>query len=141
VNRSSERRLVEKVTPTVNLSERFLPLNIGALSGGNQQKAVLARALMTGAKCLLLFDPTRGVDVGAKRNIYEMMRSFVGDGGSILFYSTELDELVQLCDRCLVLYRNSIAGELDRDQLSQDRILSLASGYRNGAHQAAVEEA
>lgn len=141
VNRSSERRLVEKVTPAVNLPERFLPLNIDALSGGNQQKAVLARALMTGAKCLLLFDPTRGVDVGAKRNIYEMMRSFVGDGGSILFYSTELDELVQLCDRCLVLYRNSIAGELDRDQLSQDRILSLASGYRNGAHQAAVEEA
>jgi ribose transport system ATP-binding protein len=141
VNRSAERRLVEAVLPAVNLPQRYLPLNIGALSGGNQQKAVLARALQTRAKCLLLFDPTRGVDVGAKQNIYAMMRAFVRDGGAILFYSTELDELVQLCDRCLVLYRNSIAGELDREALSQDRILSLASGYRNEARLPAVEEA
>ncbi|MBZ9856503.1 sugar ABC transporter ATP-binding protein [Mesorhizobium sp. CA13] len=138
VNRSSELRLVEQVTPAVNLSKRLLPLNIGALSGGNQQKAVLARALITGARCLLLFDPTRGVDVGAKRNIYAMMRAFVRDGGSILFYSTELDELVQLCDRCLVLYRNLIAGELGHDHLSQDRMLSLASGYRDGSRQPAA---
>ncbi|TPN15686.1 sugar ABC transporter ATP-binding protein [Mesorhizobium sp. B2-1-3] len=141
VNRSSELRLVEQVTPAVNLSKQLLPLNVGALSGGNQQKAVLARALITGARCLLLFDPTRGVDVGAKRNIYAMMRAFVRDGGSILFYSTELDELVQLCDRCLVLYRNSIAGELGRDHLSQDRMLSLASGYRDGSRRPAAQGA
>lgn len=138
---SAERRLVEQVTPAVSLADRFLPLGINALSGGNQQKAVLARALMAGARCLLLFDPTRGVDVGAKRNIYAMMRGFVRDGGAILFYSTELDELVQLCDRCLVLYRNSVAGELGHEQLSQDRILSLASGYRNGLRQSAAREA
>jgi ribose transport system ATP-binding protein len=141
VRRSKERRLVEPVLPAVNLSPRYLPLNVGALSGGNQQKAVLARALLTGAKCLLLFDPTRGVDVGAKQNIYGMMRAFVRDGGAILFYSTEIDELVQLCDRCLVLYRNTIAGDLDREALSQDRILSLALGYRDGKRLAAVGEA
>jgi ribose transport system ATP-binding protein len=132
VNAEAERRLVEAVTPSVNLPERYLPLSISALSGGNQQKAILARALIGGAKCLLLFDPTRGVDVGAKQNIYAMMRSFVAKGGAILFYSTELDELVHLCDRCIVLYRNSIAGELAHEELSQDRLLSLASGHRAG---------
>jgi ribose transport system ATP-binding protein len=141
VHKPAERHLVETVTPAVNLPARYLPLNIGALSGGNQQKAVLARALLTGAKCLLLFDPTRGVDVGAKQNIYAMMRSFVRDGGSILFYSTELDELVHLCDRCLVLYRNAIAGEVSGEALSQDRILSLASGYQNGIRSSIVEQA
>jgi ribose transport system ATP-binding protein len=133
LNWAAERRLVEKVMPTVNLAERYLPLSISALSGGNQQKAILARALLAGPRCLFLFDPTRGVDVGAKQNIYAMMRSFVREGGAILFYSTELDELVHLCDRCLVLYRNTIAGELGPEGLSQDRILALASGYAGGA--------
>jgi ribose transport system ATP-binding protein len=133
LNWAAERRLVEKVTPKVNLAERYLPLSISALSGGNQQKAILARALLAGPRCLFLFDPTRGVDVGAKQNIYAMMRSFVREGGAILFYSTELDELVHLCDRCLVLYRNTIAGELGPEGLSQDRILALASGYAGGA--------
>jgi len=132
LNSAAERRLVEKVTPMVNLPERYLPLSISALSGGNQQKAILARALLSGPRCLLLFDPTRGVDVGAKQNIYAMMRCFVSEGGSILFYSTELDELVHLCDRCLVLYRNAVAGELKREELSRDRILSFASGYAGG---------
>jgi ribose transport system ATP-binding protein len=137
LNWAVERRLVEKVTPTVNLAERYLPLSISALSGGNQQKAILARALLAGPRCLLLFDPTRGVDVGAKQNIYAMMRSFVREGGAILYYSTELDELVHLCDRCLVLYRNTIAGELGPEGLSQDRILALASGYAGAASEIA----
>ena len=141
VNKHLERRLVETVTPAVQLSERFLPMNIGALSGGNQQKAVLARALLTGSKCLLLFDPTRGVDVGAKQSIYAMMREFVRGGGSILFCSTELDELVHMCSRCLVLYRNAVAGEVAQEMLSQDLILSLASGYKNGTHASAKETA
>jgi ribose transport system ATP-binding protein len=71
--------------------------------------------------------------VGAKQNIYAMMHAFVRDGGAILLYSTELDELVHYCDRCLILYRNAIAGELRREDLSQDRLLSLASGYAAAA--------
>jgi ribose transport system ATP-binding protein len=129
LNPRRERRMVAGVLPAVDLPERYLPLNIGALSGGNQQKAVLARALVTEARCLLLFDPTRGVDVGAKRSVYRMMRRFVREGGAVLFYSTELDELVHLCDRCLVLYRNRIAGEVPGAALSQDLILSIAMGH------------
>ena len=128
LNKQRERQLVEQVIPDVDLPEHFLPLPITDLSGGSQQKAVLARALVVGARCLLLFDPTRGVDVGAKQSIYRMMRAFVHDGGAILFYSTELDELVHLCDRCLVLYRNHIAGEVSGGALSQELVLSLASG-------------
>ena len=124
-----ERSLVARVVPAVDLPERYLPLDIGALSGGNQQKTVLARTLMAEARVLLLFDPTRGVDVGAKQSIYRMMRGFVREGGAVLFYSTELDELVHLCDRCLVLYRNRIAGEAAGAALSQERILSLAAGH------------
>jgi ribose transport system ATP-binding protein len=73
------------------------------------------------------------VDVGAKQSIYRMMRAFVHEGGAILFYSTELDELVHLCDRCLVLYRNHIAGEVSGTALSQELVLSLASGQSTQA--------
>jgi ribose transport system ATP-binding protein len=131
LNARRERRAVEPVTPAVDLPVRFLTRSIAALSGGNQQKAVLARALVAGARCLLLFDPTRGVDVGAKQSIYRMMRQFVQDGGAVLFYSTELDELVHLCDRCLVLYRQHIAAEIAAKDFSQEYILSVASGHRS----------
>ncbi len=128
VDRRAERKAAAAVTPAVDLAARYLNRSIGALSGGNQQKAILARALVTGPKCLLLFDPTRGVDVGAKQSIYAMMADFVGKGGSILFYSTELDELVHLCDRVLVIYRRRVAGEVSGAALNQGAILSLASG-------------
>jgi ribose transport system ATP-binding protein len=128
LSRRRERALVGGLAGEVDLPAQYLPLGITALSGGNQQKAVLGRALIAGARCLLLFDPTRGVDVGAKQSIYRMMRRFVQSGGAILFYSTELDELVHLCDRCLVLYRNRVVGNLPRAALSQEQVLSLAAG-------------
>ncbi len=133
VDHRAEQRAAAVVTPAVDLPERYLPRSINALSGGNQQKAILARALITGARCLLLFDPTRGVDVGAKQSIYAMMAKFLESGGAILFYSTELDELVHLCDRCLVLYRQRLAGEVRDADLTQAGILSLASGGNSGA--------
>ncbi len=133
LSRRRERMLVRRVTAEVDLPEQYLPLGVTALSGGNQQKAVLGRALMAGARCLLLFDPTRGVDVGAKQSIYRVMRDFVEGGGAILFYSTELDELVHLCDRCLVLYRNRVVGDVHRAALTQEQILSLAAGHDPGA--------
>ncbi|HTW27790.1 MAG TPA: sugar ABC transporter ATP-binding protein [Acetobacteraceae bacterium] len=129
LHRRRERTMVARILPAVDLATRYLPRNIAALSGGNQQKAVLARALIAQSRCLLLFDPTRGVDVGAKQSIYRMMRGFVGDGGAILFYSTELDELVHLCDRCIVLYRGRVIGEVAGTALSQEHILSLAAGH------------
>ena len=129
LNSRRERRAVAPVIGDVDLPERYLARSIAALSGGNQQKAVLARALVAGVRCLLLFDPTRGIDVGAKQSVYAMMRRFAAGGGAVLFYSTELDELVGLCDRCLVLYGGRIAATLPADALSQERILEVASGH------------
>ena len=96
VDRKRERELVARGATRVDLSDHFLPPTIDTLSGGNQQKAILARALMARPKCLLLFDPTRGVDVGTKQTIYRVIRAFVREGGAALLYSTELDELVHL---------------------------------------------
>ena len=134
-----ERKAVEEVAARVELPAQLLPLDIEALSGGNQQKAILARAWLAGPRCLLLFDPTRGVDVGTKQRIYAVMRDFARDGGAILFYSTELDELVHLCDRVLVLYRNAVVAELPREQLSREQLLSLASGHGQRARLAQPE--
>ena len=76
----------------------------GSLSGGNQQKVVIAKWLMTAPRIILLNDPTRGIDVGTKQEIYQLLRQLADDGAAILFYSTDYDELIGCCDRVLVLY-------------------------------------
>ncbi len=117
----------------VSLAERYFSFRVNDLSGGNQQKAVLARALMSGARCLVMFDPTRGVDVGTKQAIYAMMRDFADQGGSILVYSSELPELVNLCDACLVIYGGRIAAEVPRADLSEEYLLTAAHGHVDDA--------
>ena len=124
-----ERRRVAEQARRVDLAERSLHMNIATLSGGNQQKALLARVLISGAQNLVLFDPTRGVDVGTKQVIYGVIRRFVQAGGSVLIYSTELAELVQLVHRCLVMYRGRIIGEVAGNALSEARLVSLATGH------------
>ena len=104
VSERLEREAAAGSSSEVDLSPRYLDFRIGDLSGGNQQKAVLARAMQTGAKILLLYDPTRGVDVGTKQSIYAAIRRFAETGGAVLLYSSELPELVHLADRCLVVY-------------------------------------
>jgi ABC-type sugar transport system ATPase subunit len=95
------------------------------LSGGNQQKVVIGKWLEIGPKVFLLDDPTRGVDVGAKREIYALIREMAADGGIVLFASTELPELIGLCDRILVLYRGRVTGELAGDALDSRTLLHL----------------
>ena len=129
IDQSRERALTRQEAEQVDLPERYLDMEIAALSGGNQQKALLARVLLSGARNLVLFDPTRGVDVGTKQVIYGVIRDFVSRGGSVLLYSTELAELVQLVHRCLVLYRGRIVGEVAGDALTEERLVSLATGH------------
>jgi ribose transport system ATP-binding protein len=129
IDRRRERQRVTEQARRVDLAESSLGINIAALSGGNQQKALLARVLLSGARTLVLFDPTRGVDVGTKQVVYGVIRRFVESGGSVLMYSTELAELVQLVHRCLVIYRGRIVGEAAGEALSEARLISLATGY------------
>jgi ribose transport system ATP-binding protein len=113
----------------VEMNERYLSFAIGDLSGGNQQKALVARALATGARTLLLFDPTRGVDVGTKQAIYSAIKAFTAEGGSVLFYSSELPEIVQLADRCMVLYHGKIAQTGEGAEINEQRLVAAMIGH------------
>jgi ribose transport system ATP-binding protein len=96
------------------------------LSGGNQQKVVVARWLCSNAKVFLFDEPTRGIDVGAKSEIYGLVQSLAEEGAGVLLISSEVEELVDVCDRVYVLRNGRIVSELERDDLSKEGILSIA---------------
>ncbi len=101
---------------------------IGSLSGGNQQKVVLAKWLNAGPKVLIFDNPTQGVDVGAKEDIYDTILDLAGKGVAVVVLSSEAQEIVRLCDRALVLYHGQIQGELSGPELNDQEIMSLATG-------------
>jgi ABC-type sugar transport system ATPase subunit len=100
----------------------------GTLSGGNQQKVVLAKALVGEPTVLLLYDCTRGVDVGTKAEIFTLMAQLAAAGTTILFYSSDLSELVHMCHRVVVVVEGTVRGELAREDLSEQSILRVAVG-------------
>ena len=108
-------------TPSVNQTVQLL-------SGGNQQKVVVGKWLALGPKLFLLDEPTRGIDVGAKEEIYRLMEQLARDGMAILFASSEMEEILGMSDRTLVMHEGRISGELTRDQLSEEAVMQLATG-------------
>jgi ribose transport system ATP-binding protein len=100
---------------------------VGGLSGGNQQKLLLARWLEIKPKVLILDEPTRGVDVGAKSEIYKIVHELADSGVAVLCISSELPEIVGICDRVLVMREGELTGELSGDEISQERIMSYAA--------------
>lgn len=126
VNRSKERAAASRLKQRFHVSAVNLDLPIIALSGGNQQKALFARADLSGAGLLLLDEPTHGVDVGAKEEIYGLMREMAEAGTTILFASSEIPELMSVADRCLVLSQHRLAGALDRREMSEATLVKLA---------------
>jgi len=121
-----ERRLARPFVEQLNIRLRSLTDDIGTLSGGNQQKVVLAKWLMTQPKVLLLDEPTRGIDVGAKHDLYEQMNRLAAAGIGIMLITSELPELLAMSDRILVMSRGRITAELTREQATQERIMSAA---------------
>jgi ABC-type sugar transport system ATPase subunit len=101
---------------------------VRSLSGGNQQKTTLARWLATNPKLLIMDEPTHGVDIGAKAEIYQLMRSLAQEGISILLISSELPEIVAMSDRVVVMHEGQVTGILDRDQLDEHTIMLYATG-------------
>ena len=97
------------------------------LSGGNQQKVVLGKWLSLQPSVLLLDEPTRGIDVGAKQEIYHLMEELASKGMAILFVSSELEEILGMSDRVLVMHEGRISGELAREELSEEAIMHLAT--------------
>jgi ribose transport system ATP-binding protein len=104
----------------------------GTLSGGNQQKVVLGKWLAAGPKVLLLDEPTRGVDVGARAEIYARLHELAGAGLAVVFVSSELEEVLALADRALVLHQGALAGELPRERLTEENVMMLATGRNAG---------
>lgn len=99
---------------------------VSTLSGGNQQKVVIAKWLMTDPKIVLLNDPTRGIDVGTKQEIYRLLRSLAETGASIVYYSTDYEELIGCCDRVAVMYDGEIVRELRGDEINERNIIASA---------------
>jgi ribose transport system ATP-binding protein len=132
-----ETEAVERIFEKVEVDRRALWTKVGAFSGGNQQKIAIAKWLLAESRILLLFDPTRGIDVGTKNELYRLIRGYADAGGAVLFHSTEIPELVHLCDRVLVFYRGRIAAEIASDELTEEAILRAALGAGSDAEQAA----
>ena len=99
----------------------------GTLSGGNQQKVVLAKWLATNSEVLIFDEPTRGIDVGAKAEIYQLMRQLADEGKAIIMISSEMPELIGMSDRIMVMRDGEIMGELSRQEVTQEKILTLAT--------------
>lgn len=123
-----ETQAVARTLAQVEADPRALYTPAGAFSGGNQQKLVIAKWLLAESRILLLFDPTRGVDVGTKHQIYLLMRAFADAGGAILFHSTEIPEIVNMCDRVEVMYEGRSVAELTGDEIDEEAIMRAALG-------------
>jgi inositol transport system ATP-binding protein len=121
-----ETELVARYSDRMRVKTPSLHTRIDALSGGNQQKVLLVRWLLTNPKVLLLDEPTRGIDVGAKREIYTLMTELAEQGIGILMISSELPELIGMSDRIYVMSGGRMTGELQRDEFSQETILNHA---------------
>ena len=128
VDRRRERELAEDYCRRLRTRTPGVEQLVMNLSGGNQQKVVIAKALAADSQILILDEPTRGVDVGAKQEIYELMNRLCAEGKSIIMISSDMEELLGMSDRIVVLYEHQFAGEVTREQFDQEYILHLASG-------------
>ncbi len=123
-----ERLLCSELAERLKVKTPSLDQAVKNLSGGNQQKVVLAKWLGTRSNILIFDEPTRGIDVGAKQEIYNLLNEFVEEGKSIIMISSEMPELMGMSDRILVMRNGSVAGLLAKEEFSQERTLILASG-------------
>ena len=126
IGRGEERALARRYVADLRIRTPSIEQDVAKLSGGNQQKTVLARLLAQDSKVLILDEPTRGVDVGAKAEIYAIIDRLAASGAAVLVISSELPEVLGLADRIVVMQRGAVTGILSRDEASEERILGLA---------------
>jgi len=128
IQTAEERQLVTKYQEILDIKYSHIGQLISGLSGGNQQKVILARALAEECQVLLLLEPTRGVDVGAKVEIYALIDKLVNEGMAVLVQSSELPEIIRLANRCIVFASGRPQGELQGAKLDQENLMKLATG-------------
>ena len=127
INRKKEHEIAQKYREEISIKTPSLEQQVKNLSGGNQQKVILAKWLAANSDLLIFDEPTRGIDVGAKQEIYNLINSMVEQGKTVLMISSEMEELMGMSDRIIVLSEGHIAGELGRNEFDQERIMHLAS--------------
>ncbi|MBI9101404.1 MAG: sugar ABC transporter ATP-binding protein [Spirochaetales bacterium] len=128
VNKRKEKKLVDEYQKKLSIKCSSVEQKVSNLSGGNQQKVVLAKWLAGDCDVLIFDEPTRGIDVGAKQEIYTLIKELAESGKGIIFISSEMPELIGMSERIIVMHEGVIEGELDAGNVSQERILDLASG-------------
>jgi ribose transport system ATP-binding protein len=126
IDRDRQQSLVDRMMELLAIKSFSVDAAVGSLSGGNQQKVVIAKWLIRQPRILLLSDPTRGIDVGTKQEIYQLLRRLADEGAAILFYSTDYDELIGCCDRVLVLYEGRIKKELVGPAITEQNLIASA---------------
>ncbi len=126
IDRDAERRAVDEMIRLLAVRTDGVAVPASALSGGNQQKLVIAKWLMRKPRIILLNDPTRGIDVGTKQEIYQLLRRLADEGAAIVLYSTDYDELIGLCDKVLVLYNGAVKRVLTGADINERTLISSA---------------
>jgi rhamnose transport system ATP-binding protein len=130
MNRAAESRSASDWTSKLRLKAHRLTDPVSSLSGGNQQKVVLAKWLATGPKVLIVDEPTRGIDVGAKAEVHRTLSELAASGLAVLMISSDLPEVLGMADRILVMREGRLVGELSREQAGEEAVMSLATGQR-----------
>ena len=128
LNEKQEKRIAGEYVKSLRIVTPGVNQKVCFLSGGNQQKTIVARWLNTNADIIIMDEPTRGIDVGAKREIYEIINSLVEAGKAIIVISSEMEEIMGICDRIIVIHEGEIAGEVERDSFSQKVISEYSIG-------------
>ena len=118
--------MVAKNIEQLNIITDGIQKRINLLSGGNQQKVVIAKWLNMNPQIMMLDEPTAGVDIGAKTEIIELIRNFADEGKGVIFVSSELTELMAVCDRIIILYDGRITGEIERKEIKAEEELQYA---------------
>jgi ribose transport system ATP-binding protein len=126
VDTRAEAAAIDDMIRTIQIRSDGVDGPVAALSGGNQQKVVIAKWLMTRPRIILLNDPTRGIDVGTKQELYQLLRQLAEGGAAIIFYSTDYDELIGCCDRVMVLYDGRIIRTLQGAELTEKNLVASA---------------
>ena len=126
VDTAAEQKLIDEMIALLGIKTAGTSIPVGSLSGGNQQKVVIAKWLMNQPRIILLNDPTRGIDVGTKQELYLLLRKLADQGAAIIFYSTDYDELIGCCDRVLVLYDGKVKRELVGEEITERALIASA---------------
>ncbi len=135
IDEQSEIKTAEEFKRKLHIKTPTISQETGKLSGGNQQKVVLSKWIFSDPDILLLDEPTRGIDVGAKYEIYTIIRELAADGKAIVLISSELPELLGMCDRVYAMNKGRITGELGKHELSQERLMKLMTKTREDSHE------